>query len=98
MDLKNIIFIFQPGRKNTPENENSWEKATNSLKYVLEKLKLKYQIDPGGGVFYGPKIDIKIKDSLKREWQCTTIQFDFNLPERFKMNYIDQKGKKKDPI
>jgi threonyl-tRNA synthetase len=75
-----------------------WEKATNVLKYVLKKLKLKYQIDPGGGVFYGPKIDIKIKDSLGRPWQCTTIQVDFNLPEKFNLNYIDQKGKKKRPI
>ncbi|MFC1663611.1 threonine--tRNA ligase [Patescibacteria group bacterium] len=74
-----------------------WQKATNTLKYVLKKLKLKYQTDIGGGVFYGPKIDIKIKDSLGREWQCTTIQFDFNLPERFKMTYIDKKGKKKKP-
>jgi len=78
--------------------EKSWEKATNSLKYVLEKLKLKYQIDPGGGVFYGPKIDIKIKDSLGRPWQCTTIQIDFNLPERFDITYINQKGKKERPI
>ncbi len=76
----------------------SWEKATNSLKYVLNKLKLKYQTDPGGGVFYGPKIDIKIKDSLGRPWQCTTIQIDFNLPERFKMTYIDKKGKKQEPM
>ena len=75
-----------------------WQKATNSLKYVLKTLKLKYQIDPGGGVFYGPKIDIKIKDSLGRPWQCTTIQVDFNLPERFKMNYIDKKGRKQRPI
>ena len=75
-----------------------WEKATNILKYVLEKLKLKYQIDPGGGVFYGPKIDIKIKDSLGRPWQCTTIQVDFNLPEKFNMNYIAKKGKKQRPI
>jgi len=74
-----------------------WEKSTNTLKYVLGKLKLKYETDEGGGSFYGPKIDIKIKDSLQREWQCTTIQFDFNLPERFDMNYIDQKGKKKKP-
>ncbi len=74
-----------------------WQRAENSLKYVLKKLKLKYQIDPGGGVFYGPKIDIKIKDSLGRPWQCTTIQFDFNLPERFKMTYIDQKGRKRRP-
>ena len=74
-----------------------WQKATNTLKYVLSKLKLKYQTDHGGGVFYGPKIDIKIKDSLQREWQCTTIQFDFNLPERFNMTYVDDKGKKKRP-
>jgi threonyl-tRNA synthetase len=74
-----------------------WDKATKALKLVLGKLKLKYETDPGGGVFYGPKIDIKIKDSLEREWQCTTIQFDFNLPEKFKMNYVDDKGKKKVP-
>ena len=78
--------------------EKGWQKAENSLKYVLKKLKLKYQVDPGGGVFYGPKIDIKIKDSLGRPWQCTTIQVDFNLPEKFNLNYVDQKGKKKRPI
>lgn len=79
-------------------NLKGWEKATNTLKFVLKKLKLKYQIDPGGGVFYGPKIDIKIKDSLGREWQCTTIQFDFNLPERFEMVYIAKSGKKARPF
>jgi threonyl-tRNA synthetase len=75
-----------------------WKKAENSLKYALEKLKLKHEIDRGGGAFYGPKIDIKIKDALGRAWQCTTIQLDFNLPERFDMTYIDQKGKKQRPI
>ena len=75
-----------------------WEKATNSLKYALKSLKLNYQIDPGGGVFYGPKIDIKIKDSLGREWQCSTFQIDFNLPERFKMFYAAKSGKKSQPI
>jgi len=75
-----------------------WRKATACLKYALNKLNLNYQIDKGGGVFYGPKIDIKIKDCLNREWQCTTIQVDFNLPERFKMAYIDEKGRKKQPI
>ncbi len=75
-----------------------WQKATNSLKYAFSKLKLKYQIDPGGGVFYGPKIDIKIKDSLGREWQCSTFQIDFNLPKAFNVFYIDNKGKKKEPI
>ncbi len=77
--------------------DKDWKKATNVLKYVLKTLKLKYQIDPGGGVFYGPKIDIKIKDSLGREWQCTTIQVDFNLPERFNITYINKKGKKERP-
>jgi len=77
--------------------DSKWQKATNTLKYVLEKLKLNYEVDPGGGVFYGPKIDFKIRDSLEREWQCTTIQFDFNLPQRFGMHYIDQKGKKQEP-
>jgi threonyl-tRNA synthetase len=77
--------------------EKNWEKAVNSLKYVLKKLELKYQIDPGGGVFYGPKIDIKINDSLGREWQCTTIQVDFNLPERFNITYVNKKGKKEKP-
>jgi len=75
-----------------------WKKATNSLKYALDKLKLKYQTDPEGGVFYGPKIDIKIKDSLERLWQCTTIQIDFNLPQRFNITYVDKSGKKKQPI
>ncbi len=75
-----------------------WEKAENSLKYALEKLKLEYKTDRGGGAFYGPKIDIKIKDAIGREWQCTTIQVDFNLPERFDMTYINQKGEKERPI
>jgi len=78
----------------TPRN---WNKAIKTLKFVLNKLKLKYKIDTGGGVFYGPKIDIKIKDSLGREWQCTTVQFDFNLPERFDLVYVDDKGKKSRP-
>ncbi len=76
----------------------NWKKATDTLEKVLNDLNLKYQIDKGGGVFYGPKIDIKIKDAIGREWQCTTVQFDFNLPERFKMNYIDEKGQKKEPF
>ncbi len=77
--------------------EKGWKKATDTLQYVLKKLKLNYETDPGGGVFYGPKIDIKIKDSLAREWQCTTIQFDFNLPERFKMKHVNEKGKQAEP-
>lgn len=74
-----------------------WKKATNALEYVLKKNKLKHQVDEGGGAFYGPKIDIKVKDALGREWQCTTIQIDFNLPERFDVTYVDKKGKKQRP-
>ncbi|MDI3504002.1 MAG: threonyl-tRNA synthetase [Candidatus Cloacimonadota bacterium] len=65
-----------------------WAMATQSLQASLEKLGLEYDVDEGGGAFYGPKIDIKIKDAIGRAWQCTTIQFDFNLPERFDMQYI----------
>ncbi len=75
-----------------------WQQATDALKYAFEKLNLKYEIDPGGGVFYGPKIDIKIKDSLEREWQCSTFQIDFNLPKAFNVSYVDETGKKKEPI
>lgn len=74
-------------------NLENWEKATDSLKKALEKVNLKYEIDPGEGVFYGPKIDIKIKDSIGRLWQCTTIQVDFNLPEKFDVSYIGEDGK-----
>jgi len=76
----------------------TWKKAENSLKYALEKVKLKYEVDRGGGAFYGPKIDVKIKDSLGRAWQLSTIQVDLNLPERFNMTYIAKSGKKEQPI
>ncbi|MCS7231543.1 MAG: threonine--tRNA ligase [Elusimicrobiota bacterium] len=72
-----------------------WELAENSLKTALEKKNLKYEIDPGEGVFYGPKIDLKIKDAIGRLWQCSTIQVDFNLPERFDIKYRDKDGKDK---
>ncbi|MCD6528092.1 threonine--tRNA ligase [bacterium] len=75
-----------------------WRKAENSLKYALNKLKLKYEIASGEGAFYGPKIDVVLKDSIGREWQCSTIQVDFNLPEKFDVTYIDKKGKKQRPI
>ena len=75
-----------------------WEKATNSLKNALEKENLKYEMDEGGGAFYGPKIDIKIKDALNREWQLSTIQFDFNMSARFDMKYIGEDGKEHRPF
>ena len=79
-------------------SEDGWEQATNALKQALEKSKLKYEVDPGEGVFYGPKIDIKIKDSLNRFWQVSTVQVDFNLPERFDINYIEENGQRNQPI
>jgi threonyl-tRNA synthetase len=69
-----------------------WEEATGALRNVLEKLGLKYAIDPGEGVFYGPKIDVKLRDALDRLWQGPTIQVDFNLPQRFDVNYIGEDG------
>ena len=75
-----------------------WDSATESLKKAVEKAGLKYDIDEGGGAFYGPKIDLKIKDAIGREWQLSTVQFDFNLPERFKMTFVDKDGKEKRPL
>jgi len=76
----------------------NWDLATKALEEALNTKKLAYSIDPGEGVFYGPKIDIKIKDVLKRSWQCTTIQVDFNGPERFNMSYVGEDGQQHPPI
>ncbi|MFA5857806.1 MAG: threonine--tRNA ligase [Elusimicrobiota bacterium] len=78
---------------NSVGSTENWSRAENALKTALEKIGLTYQIDPGAGVFYGPKIDIKIKDCLNRTWQCSTIQVDFNLPERFNVTYRNNEGK-----
>jgi len=72
--------------------ENLWEAAQKSLLAAVEKEGLAIEVDEGGGAFYGPKIDLKVNDSLGRQWQTTTIQFDFNLPERFNMNYVGSDG------
>jgi len=79
-------------------NDNDWKEATDSLKKALEIKGLKYEINEGEGAFYGPKIDIKLKDVFGREWQCATIQCDFALPERFNLLYADKDGKNKRPI
>lgn len=70
-----------------------WEDATQALKMALDRAGLSYDIDPGGAAFYGPKIDLKMIDALGREWQLSTIQFDFNLPERFDLTFIGEDGK-----
>jgi threonyl-tRNA synthetase len=69
-----------------------WQIAEQALEAALKRAEIPYDIDPGGGAFYGPKIDLKIKDALSREWQLSTIQFDFNLPERFDISYIGEDG------
>ncbi len=74
-----------------------WEQATESLKSALDAEGIPYEIDEGGGAFYGPKIDLKIKDAIGREWQMSTIQFDFNLPERFDLSYVGEDGEKHRP-
>lgn len=79
-------------------SDEHWQMATDALKQALEKKGLAHEIDPGEGVFYGPKIDIKIKDVLGRSWQCSTIQVDFNLPERFAISYTGQDGEEHQPI
>ncbi len=79
-------------------SDEHWRLSTDALKQALEKKGLVFEIDPGEGVFYGPKIDIKIKDQLGRSWQCSTIQVDFNLPERFGMTYTAADGSEYQPI
>ena len=74
-----------------------WEHATSSLQGALEARGLPFTVDDGGGAFYGPKIDINITDALGRAWQCTTVQFDFNLPERFDLTYQDDQGGRSRP-
>ena len=75
-----------------------WQRATQALEDALKSSGLAYEINEGDGAFYGPKIDIKLKDALKRTWQCATIQCDFSLPKRFNLTYIDKDGSEKQPI
>ncbi|HNW38838.1 MAG TPA: threonine--tRNA ligase [Candidatus Omnitrophota bacterium] len=79
-------------------SDEDWDRATEALKAALNEKGLKYDINEGDGAFYGPKIDIKLKDALKRTWQCATIQCDFALPKRFNLAYIDDAGQEKQPI
>ena len=78
-------------------SDEDWERATNALRGAMEGHGLPYQVNEGDGAFYGPKIDVKLKDALGRKWQCATIQCDFTLPERFNLVYIDKDGEKHRP-
>jgi len=79
-------------------NDDAWARATDALKKALELKGMAYEISEGEGAFYGPKIDIMVKDALARPWQCATVQCDFALPERFDLSYISSEGKKERPV
>lgn len=100
--MKSFGFSYEMEVSTKPEKaigeDEIWEKATEGLKKALDENGIKYGTDEGGGAFYGPKIDIKITDALKRKWQCGTIQVDFNLPERFDISYIDEKNERARPV
>ncbi|HET6283693.1 MAG TPA: threonine--tRNA ligase, partial [Polyangia bacterium] len=76
----------------------AWDRAEASLRALMDSLGRPFEMDEGGGAFYGPKIDLKIKDALGREWQCSTFQLDFQLPERFQLEYVAQDGTRKRPV
>ena len=100
--MKFFDFEYRIDFSSRPEksigSDDNWEKAECSIKNALEKSGENYQLNEGDGAFYGPKIDIKIKDIHKREWQLGSIQIDFNLPQRFDMKYIDNEGNEKSPV
>jgi threonyl-tRNA synthetase len=78
--------------------DEMWKNAEKTMETVAKNLKLKYQLNPGDGAFYGPKFDFHIKDSIGRTWQCGTIQLDFSMPERFDLEYVDEDGSRKRPV
>ena len=100
--MENFDFHYEMEISTKPAKaiggDEIWETATKALKEALDENGFKYGIDEGGGAFYGPKIDIKITDALKRKWQCGTIQVDFNLPERFDLGYIDANNERQRPV
>ena len=92
----NTVLATRPEKAvGTPE---IWDRATAALESALREKRMSYEVDPGGGAFYGPKIDIKIRDAIGREWQCSTVQLDFNLPERFDLEYVAADGARRRPI
>jgi threonyl-tRNA synthetase len=91
------LYLSTKPKEKSVGDVAKWESAQQALEQAIKKVNLPFEIDEGGGAFYGPKIDLKIKDAIGREWQCSTIQFDFNLPERFDMTYIGPDGNKHQP-
>jgi threonyl-tRNA synthetase len=95
-------FSFELELSTRPEKwigkEEDWDQATDALRNVLEKNKFSYKVNEGEGAFYGPKIDVKLRDVLDRQWQCATIQCDFALPERFDLTYVGPDGQRHRPV
>jgi len=85
-------------RKSFVGSEEQWNMASNSLENVLKRLNIEYKVIPGEAAFYGPKIDIKLVDAIGRLWQLSTVQFDFNLPQRFNLEYVAEDGSRKQPL
>ncbi len=100
--MKAFNFSYEMELSTRPEksigSDEIWDNATQALKNALIENNINYQIDDGGGAFYGPKIDIKITDAIGRKWQCGTIQIDMNLPNRFNLSYIDENNKQAQPV
>ncbi|MCD4705854.1 threonine--tRNA ligase [bacterium] len=96
-DYKIYLSVRDPKNKKYAGAEKGWDFTEKVLEKVAKEKKLDYEKDIGGAVFYGPKLDFKIKDCLGREWQCATLQYDFNLPEKFDMSFVNEKGKKERP-
>ena len=102
-DLMNLFgFQYKVAVSTRPESsigtDEAWELATNALTSAVEKAGLPYEINAGDGAFYGPKIDVRLLDCIGREWQCSTIQVDFTLPERFDLTYVGQDGERHRPV
>ncbi len=97
-DFNNYEINLSTRPEKSIGDDDVWDLATKGLIEALERKGWAYKIDEGGGAFYGPKIDLKIEDAIGRMWQCSTIQLDFNLPERFKLDYIAADGSKQRPI
>jgi threonyl-tRNA synthetase len=93
------LSVWDPNdRKSYVGSEDQWNMATSSLEKVLKKLGIEYKTIPGEAAFYGPKIDIKLVDAIGRLWQLSTVQFDFNLPQRFELEYVAEDGSRKQPL
>ncbi len=94
-DYKMFVSTKPP---NALGDDALWERATNAIKAACDHAGLAYEIDEGGGAFYGPKLDIKVRDAIGREWQLSTVQVDFNLPERFQLSYVGPDGQEHRPV